>query len=50
MKDSQIGWLRIAVVVAELVLVCTAVLFPLVITGDVLTGFLRILELVAAMH
>lgn len=49
MEQKQFPWFRVAVLGVELALVAVAILFPLVITTDVLNGFMRILELVAAV-
>lgn len=49
MESKQTPWFRVGVLVAELALVAVAILFPLVISDDILKGLLRILELVAAL-
>lgn len=47
MEKPKLPWLRVAVLMVEVLLLVTAVAFPLVISDAVLANFLKILELVA---
>lgn len=49
MKSTLRLWLRIAIVLLSLCLAVGAAVFPLVFSETVLSGFLRILELVARL-
>lgn len=49
MEKSKLPWFRVAVLVAELLILTAAVLFPLIVTDAVVANFLKILELVARM-
>lgn len=49
MKLGKIPWMRVAVLLTELVLIGAAVAFPLIITDTTLQTTLRILELVAGI-
>jgi hypothetical protein len=47
MEKPKLPWLRVAVLLVEVLLLVAAVAFPLVITDAVLANFLKILELIA---
>lgn len=47
MEKPKLPWLRVAVLLVEVLLLVAAVAFPLVITEATLANFLKILELVA---
>jgi hypothetical protein len=47
MEKQPIPWLRIIILLVEVLLLVGAVAFPLVISDAVLANFLRILELIA---
>lgn len=47
MEKPKLPWLRVAVLLVEVLLLVAAVAFPLVISDAVLANFLRILELLA---
>lgn len=47
MEKPKLPWLRVAVLMVEVLLLVAAVAFPLVISDAVLANFLKILELVA---
>lgn len=47
MEKPKLPWLRVAVLLVEVLLLVAAVAFPLVVTEATLANFLKILELVA---
>lgn len=49
MKHRKIEWFPVAVLLVQVAVVIAAVMFPLVITADILAGLLRVIELVAKL-
>lgn len=47
MKPKRFPWFRVAVGVAQLLVLVAAAIFPLYITADVLAALLKILEVLA---